>query len=418
MTSESIVKPKEVGRQPDEFYKTRLNKWRYRTRRIILRSLRKESEVMAQFQRRYRRNWLDTYMLWSSFLGAVTFFILLLPIPYFWGHAEQGRALLQTLAASVWITCLMKDFCCVPRPYSPPVSRISMGSSHLEYGFPSTHSTTAVAQALVLKQWLDESALTDSTKLLLHVLLGIATFSVVFGRFYCGMHSSVDCVGGVITGYLIYLTRSLIGPYYKTYISQTSWLTPLSLTALSLFAVHAHIKPAEDNPAFEDSVAFISVFLGNGIGDWFANVNGYSHATYFTTKLHGWEWYLASLFKYPLGVGMIFLTRLLTKPLMQAVLPPLFRSLHSVVGGGTQGDTQASPTEPKMDAVPSVVDLGQLKQRKESTAQTPQPLPQQKYNSRYYDADIMTRVVTYAAMGFVGTIVSPIVFEKLGWGLY
>ena len=29
----------------------------------------------------------------------------------------------------------------------------------------------------------------------------------------------------------------------------------------------------------------------------------------------------------------------------------------------------------------------------------------------------MTRVVTYASMGFVGTILAPIIFEYIGWGL-
>lgn len=114
MTSATAKKPtkptksKEIGRQSDKYYKTTLHKWRYTIRRFLLRSLRKESEFMAKFQRRYRGKWLDKYMLWTSFLGAVTFFILLLPIPFFWGHTQQGTALLQTLAASVWITCLMK----------------------------------------------------------------------------------------------------------------------------------------------------------------------------------------------------------------------------------------------------------------------------------------------------------------------
>ncbi|TIA99356.1 hypothetical protein E3P94_02579 [Wallemia ichthyophaga] len=317
----------------------------------------------------------------------------------------------------------MKDFCCVPRPYSPPVSRISMGTSHLEYGFPSTHSTTAVAQALVLKQWLDESDMSDTVKVGLHLLLIIATSSVVFGRFYCGMHSSLDCIGGVITGYLIYTTRSLFGPSYQVFISNTSWFTPLSLTVVCLYAIHAHVEPAEDNPAFEDSVAFISVFLGNGIGEWFANTNGYGHSTYFVTKLQGWEWYLASLLKYPLGVGMIFLTRLLTKPFMQVSLPPMFRLLHRVVTLPNRREyvpateyTDYRNSNDKLDPVPSVVDLRQLQQRKEDAAQTPQPLPE-RFSGRHYDAEVMTRVVAYAAMGFQKPELVEVCFMML-WAMW
>lgn len=109
----------------------------------------------------------------------------------------------------------------------------------------------------MLKQWLDEADISDPVKFGLHILLIVATSSVVFGRFYCvsssivmilrhspmkqGMHSSLDCIGGVITGYLIYLTRSLIGPYYKAFISHTSWFTPFSLTVLSVYQTSASL---------------------------------------------------------------------------------------------------------------------------------------------------------------------------------
>lgn len=101
-------KNEEAGLKPDEVYKFKLNKFRYKCRKFIIASLRRESELMTKFQLNFRSSFLDKYMLYSSFLGSVTFFILLLPIPYFWGFPEQGSVLLQTLAASVWITCLMK----------------------------------------------------------------------------------------------------------------------------------------------------------------------------------------------------------------------------------------------------------------------------------------------------------------------
>lgn len=65
--------------------------------------------------------------------------------------------------------------------------------------------------------------------------------------------------------------------------------------------VHAHVEPVEDNPAFEDSVAFISVFLGCGIGEWFSNKYNIKIGTFFIKNLSGFKWYLASLAKYPIG---------------------------------------------------------------------------------------------------------------------
>lgn len=50
-------------------------------------------------------------------------------------------SLLYVLAAGGYVTSVLKDLFCVPRPYSPPLVRLSVGTHALEYGFPSTHST-------------------------------------------------------------------------------------------------------------------------------------------------------------------------------------------------------------------------------------------------------------------------------------
>lgn len=89
-----------------------------------------------------------------------------------------------------------------------------------------------------------------------------------------------------------------------------------------------------------------------------------------------------------------------------------------------------NPTSDTLNPIPSVVDLAQLKHVKEThnskqateivgeERPTISQTTHRKFSPRHYDADVMTRVVTYAAMGFVGTIIAPIIFEKLGWGLF
>jgi membrane-associated phospholipid phosphatase len=78
----------------------------------------------------------------------------------------------------------MQDLLCVPRPYTPPVERLSISSHGLEYGFPSTHSTNAVSISLYFAQlYLQSRGSTDFTAMdaLVVALCGIYAASVVLG---------------------------------------------------------------------------------------------------------------------------------------------------------------------------------------------------------------------------------------------
>ena len=86
---------------------------------------------------------LDAYFVYTSSLGTHTFFMIMLPIFYFFGAPHFGRgyvvslvikrtrltdvscSLLLMLSAGVYVSSFMKDLCCVPRPYAPPVTRLS-----------------------------------------------------------------------------------------------------------------------------------------------------------------------------------------------------------------------------------------------------------------------------------------------------
>jgi dihydrosphingosine 1-phosphate phosphatase len=95
------------------------------------------------------------------------------------------------LAPGVFVTGMIKDFLCLPRPLSPPLQRITMsGLTALEYGFPSTHSTNAVSVALYCLTLIETSGSTLSPlkKVLLQAVAYIYALSVVLGRIYCGMH--------------------------------------------------------------------------------------------------------------------------------------------------------------------------------------------------------------------------------------
>ncbi|KAL0957978.1 hypothetical protein HGRIS_000155 [Hohenbuehelia grisea] len=230
------------GLKSTDVYETTLPWWRAAVRREIVKSVHWESDVIARMQHAIRTPWLDAYFVYTSSLGTHTFFMTFLPIMFFFGFAELGRGLIIVLALGVYCSSFIKDLICSPRPFAPPVTRLTIGSHHLEYGFPSTHSTNSVSIALFFFALVHhphtsatasynpiadaaasqesnstshlttasaipsnmEPVLSRDTFTTLVVILVIYTFSIVFGRLYTAMHSFTDCIVGVYLGATIW----------------------------------------------------------------------------------------------------------------------------------------------------------------------------------------------------------------------
>ena len=80
----------------------------------------------------------------------------------------------------------------MPRPFSPPVVRLTVSTHAQEYGFCSTHSTNAVSLAILLAhQVIARLGWESSLTLPMLALLSVYASSVLLGRIYCGMHSVV-----------------------------------------------------------------------------------------------------------------------------------------------------------------------------------------------------------------------------------
>jgi len=137
-----------IPRRAKDVYDATLPWWRAAIRRRLVNVVHWESNVIARMQNKIRTPWLDTYFVYTSSLGTHTFFMILLPAFFFFGYDEMGRGLLMVLGLGVYCASVLKDLLCSPRPFAPPVTRLTMGSHHLEYGFPSTHSTNSVSIAL------------------------------------------------------------------------------------------------------------------------------------------------------------------------------------------------------------------------------------------------------------------------------
>ena len=132
-------------------------------------------------------------------------------------------------------------------------SSVAMGSHHLEYGFPSTHSTNSVSMALYmysiiyrLRPALDDHSASALSPLVFHastILLVLYAFSIVFGRYaffiqswflvpadaisiirlYCAMHSFTDCIMGVTLGSAIAAAQWVFGEQFEIWKTQPGW---------------------------------------------------------------------------------------------------------------------------------------------------------------------------------------------------
>lgn len=250
-------------------------------------------------------------------------------------RSDRSDSLVHVLASGVFFTGFVKDMLCLPRPLSPPLSRISMSPSvSLEYGFPSTHSTNAVSVAVygVFMLRAAGSEVNPALSTTLEILAYSYATSIVLGRLYCGMHGFLDVVVGAILGALLSLLQCLYGEAFDDFMLRGSTLAPLSVLLIVLVLVRIHPEPADDCPCFDDSIAFAGVIIGVEAGNWHYARTGYAWdfpvpATVpFELDALGWPKAVARII---IGVVVIFAWREVMKPGLLRYLPPLFRVVES-----------------------------------------------------------------------------------------
>ncbi|KAF2671871.1 PAP2 domain protein [Microthyrium microscopicum] len=331
-------KQQDAGTRHYDHYAATLPKWRYILRQWVLPLVRAETPPLAKMQSLARAPFLDSYFAFAANLGTHTFFMIFLPVLFWCGYNEYGRALVNLLAAGVIVSGIIKDILCLPRPMSPPLQRITMsGSAALEYGFPSTHTTNAMSVALYAIHILNSEAaegLSPTARMAWVSTLYLYAFSIAFGRLYCGMHGFTDVVAGGLLGALITQVQIHFGERLYHWIIDGSILHPLIYMLVLFFTIRTHPEPADDCPCFDDSVAFSGVLIGVNWSYW-RILQPHALLRLLLTRttleiqnagvpLISWQ----TLIRIPLGVIIIVAYRSVTKPLLLRGLPPLFRVIE------------------------------------------------------------------------------------------
>ncbi|KAH9005584.1 hypothetical protein EDB86DRAFT_3098618 [Lactarius hatsudake] len=449
-----------AGRLPEEIYTSTLPSWRAAVRRQCLAVVERESEIIAHWQSRVRTPWLDTYFLHSSMLGTHTFFLVFLPAFFFFGHDDLGRGLCYALAFGVYMSSYLKDLVCSPRPYAPPVVRLTVGNHHLEYGLPSTHSTNSTSMALFLGAHVYDlhrlGSLSTTAFATWVVVLFIYVFSIVVGRLYTGMHGFMDCSVGIVLGIISWLLQHLVMPEQR----------PLVVTVVCLSWSINIRRPLMTAHASRTAIAFASVILGIITSFWCSKRVPALNTDLFTSVTPGaaldspaaiTTWVLFALLKLVTGVLIIFSWRILAKPSVQTLLPPLFRWLAWASPVRLPHRRHYTPATEyvhgpphTLRAVPSMIDLdlavaevvdedagvasgrrgrssGAVKRRGSPSGSVQEKAVTFEEVSeggtgedgevKHYDADVLTKVVVYVGIGAIATVMVPALFEALGWGV-
>ncbi|KAG9008124.1 hypothetical protein FRB94_013681 [Tulasnella sp. JGI-2019a] len=448
------------GLQANDVYDAQMGGWRAAIRRVLVKNLQKESEWLGAMQDRIRTPWLDTYFVYTSSLGTHTFFMTFLPALYFFGYDKQGFALVNQLASGVYLSSLVKDLICSPRPFAPPVTRLTIGNHHLEYGFPSTHSTNSVSIGLYFGSLLYEKAdsLPGWAYVAGQVFLVWYMFSIVFGRLYCAMHSFSDCLMGVLLGSGVFAVHWALGPMYWEWLTTAGWQAPFISILLCLFLVNQHAEPVDDCPCFEDAIAFASVMTGIAVSVWFRARWGFdAEGGFYATKSpETWlVWVGVAVVKMVVGILIIFGWRLIAKNVLHKILPPIFRGLSTMFTLPTRRfytpatDYKKYPQESVFHRpIPSVIDLPAMNEDQMGGGGLPVTVrrrgPRRNENggeksvmmlgeasggvsdaafaeredSKRYDANVLTKVIVYGGIAFLAAGATPVLFELVGLGVY
>ncbi|QLL33777.1 hypothetical protein HG536_0F01020 [Torulaspora globosa] len=265
---------KHPGNHPVERYQTGMSRVRYAMRSYLTRFTDNQSSKLYEWQANHRTTYRDIFFAYTSLLASHTFYVLCLPIPAFIGQVDLVRDMVYVLGYSIYLSGFLKDYWCLPRPRSPPLHRITLSAyTALEYGAPSSHSAnaTGVTFLLLWNTWRS-ATLGWFGKSFCSILALCYYLTLVAGRIYCGMHGLLDIISGAAIGVVCFAARIAIKNLLKDFkLGDHLWF-PFFSISWGLLLLFKHVRPIEECPCFQDSVAFIGVVSGFECSEWLLEV--------------------------------------------------------------------------------------------------------------------------------------------------
>lgn len=437
----------DSGNFPHVHYKTKVNPIRFKIRAFLLPYVRSETPILSQIQETIRTPFLDYYFSYSANLAAHTFYVLMLPLPIWLGYGQIGRDLVYILGFGIYASGFVKDFCCLPRPRSPPLHRITLsGYTAKEYGFPSSHSANATGVSVYLLMLFLRN--TEGIKLIAGLfILAVYYCSLIFGRIYCGMHGFADLSVGATIGVLVFGLRRLTSEYYDSFVFQKSLFGIVTSLIFNYCLIYFHVSPVDDCPCYDDSVAFIGVIMGIDISHWI-QTNRWMNSSKFGIDgidipySYAEIGFIKTLLRITLGVFLVVVWKEISKPILLTLFKPVYRLIvaedkEKITFNRIRSDTLNKKERigdltqmlkdigaEKKDSVgpQSSIDITEIEEDDERYKKELSKLHQKNtiftcgaFKKRY-DIEIIVRLIVYAGIPFMVTIGFPLVAPLAGLG--
>ncbi|KAG9326145.1 hypothetical protein KVV02_005650 [Mortierella alpina] len=359
------VDDRDAGIYSDTFYSQRMSPLRSAIRRKMLPWVRSETRDLAELQERWRTPFLDGYFTLTAFAGHPLFFVCILPIMFWYGHSVFARGFVNVACAGVFVTSWVKDYLCLPRPLSPPLVRLSRSKRvHLEYGFPSTHTSNATSIALYLLSYLLISDWSIPGKLFAILGLLVYLFSVIFGRLYCGMHTRTDIAGGTVIGVAVWAVQWSFHDSIDALMTSPSWTVMAAVVFGGIMLIQSIPETMDSCPCVDDGVTTMAVLMGVFPASQHFALSGHAVSAGGHNGIVHYDPAIGlprSIMRFVFGLAVVFTWRMAAKKLLYIALPPLYGyfnlpSRTHFVPAKTYGNLRSQP----IGRVPSLLDLQAL----------------------------------------------------------
>ncbi|CAG5107111.1 Oidioi.mRNA.OKI2018_I69.chr1.g3151.t1.cds [Oikopleura dioica] len=276
---------------------------------------RKARQQSARF--RATKPWLHEFFMLGSVFGTEIFYITYLPL-IFWGYENwTGRRLVQIWVITMYIGQVLKEFCQMPRPTSPPAFPMEPNFK-AEFGFPSTHSIAGAS--LAFGTLLSICGTQDAIFPFALLVATAFTAWVALSRLYKGMHSILDILGGLAISalYLFFGWQHLdkVDHYIRT--------VPFSpIICLASNFVLGWFYPNGDCPSRKDTIIILGVGAGVNIANWLNYKQGLDYDIYDQP-----EWHII-FFRVIHGLLLTAGAREVAKTAMKSLLSKVFGPITS-----------------------------------------------------------------------------------------
>jgi membrane-associated phospholipid phosphatase len=202
---------------------------------------------------------LHIFFLTAAAAGNELFYIVAFPCIFWCIDFALARRIAFLWSVIYFVGQSVKDLLRLPRPPSPPVTRLET-HYETEYGFPSTHAMVSlVLPFYALCICADLNYNIDFQIGLIAAIIWCA--SITLSRLYVGVHSVCDLTGGLLLGALVLAFGYFVGPTVDAFEVHHP-IAPAAALILSFISIWIYPAPLAWTNAYGDTALIIATAAG------------------------------------------------------------------------------------------------------------------------------------------------------------